>query len=119
MSIKGIPPCKCARRGCQKQALYIPVVCVPAKTSVIMQGETEVYRAHMNIPLCPKHSKVIEVNELLSDTLAKMFIGQAQARKTPPPDLERVYMVIESMGADGYQMILQAEAAKKKGLTVQ
>lgn len=114
--INGFPPTKCARHGCNCQAQFIPVVNVPAKTILVMKDqEREIYRCHLNIPLCDKHSKSCNVNDFLSERLAKMFIGQAQSRRKPPPDLEGVYLTIESMSADGYQMILQQEAAKGKG----
>lgn len=122
MSIKGFPPCKCARHGCLKQAQFIPVVCVPAKSNLVLvnAATTEVYRSHLNIPLCNKHSKEANVQDFASEKLIEMFVAQAKSRGKPPPDFQRVYLTIESMSAPGYQAILKLEAEKKqKGFVLQ
>jgi hypothetical protein len=122
MSIQGFPPCKCARHGCLKQAQFIPVICVPAKSNLVRidTSNTEVYRSHLNIPLCDKHSKTCNAQDFASERLIEMFAAQAKSRGKPPPDFSRVYLTIESMSAPGYQAILKLEAEKqKKGFVLQ
>jgi hypothetical protein len=86
----------------------------------MQSANVDVYRAHMNIPLCVKHSHDANVQDFASEKLAGMFIAQAKAQNKPPPDFERAYITIESMGEPGYQAILKSEEAKKKsGLVLQ
>jgi hypothetical protein len=88
----------------------IPVVCVPAKKLIVSSTEeVEIYRAHMNIPLCENHGHEIHVKHFLSDKLTAQFFAAAKAQKKLPPDIERAYVMTESMAGDSYQRILQSE----------